>query len=92
VEILKQPQYKPLPVEKQVLILFAGGNGYLDELPLEDLGRYEDELYRFIETRRPTVLQTIADKKQISEELSVELHGALKEFAKEFKAAAAAAV
>jgi F-type H+-transporting ATPase subunit alpha len=92
VEVLKQPQYEPLPVEKQVLIIFAGGNGYLDGVPLGDVHRYEEDLYRFVETRKPGVLKALADKKAIDDALSGELNALLKEFAKEFAPAAKAAV
>jgi F-type H+-transporting ATPase subunit alpha len=92
VEVLKQPQYAPLPVEKQVLIIFAGGNGYLDGVPTGDVRRYEEDLYRFVETAKPGVLKTLAEKRTIDEALSTELHGVLKEFAKDFGPAAKAAV
>ncbi|HEX5750266.1 MAG TPA: F0F1 ATP synthase subunit alpha, partial [Archangium sp.] len=74
VEVLKQAQYEPLPIEKQVLIIFAGGNGYLDGVPLGDVHRYEEDLYRFVETRKPGVLKTLADKKAIDDALSGELN------------------
>src|SRR5512145_1342164 len=83
VEILKQPQYQPLPVEKQVVIIFAGTNGHLDSIDTAEIRRYEEELYRFLETRRPGVLTGIADKKQIDDQLKGELTAALQEFAKE---------
>ncbi len=92
VEVLKQPQYQPLAVEKQVLIIYAGNNGYLDALPTSEVRRYEEELFRFLEARKPAVLRTLAEKKAIDDALKPEVEGALKEFAKEFKAAAAAAV
>jgi F-type H+-transporting ATPase subunit alpha len=91
-EVLKQPQYQPLPVEKQVLIIFAGGNGYLDQLPVSEVGRYELELYKFVETRRPGLLQNLASKKQIDDALRAETHDALKEFTKEFSDTLKAAV
>ncbi len=90
VEVLKQPQYRPLPVEKQVLIIYAGNNGYLDGLSTGEVRRYEDEVFRFLEARRPGVLTTLAAKKAIDDELKGEVDGALKEFARDFKAAAAA--
>jgi F-type H+-transporting ATPase subunit alpha len=90
VEILKQPQYQPLAVERQVAIIFAGTNGYLDAIQTSDVRQYEDELFRFLETRRPGVLTDLADKKQMDDQLKGELASALQEFAKEFKAAAAA--
>ena len=58
-EILKQGQYLPIPVEKQILIIFAGTNAYLDDLPLEQCRAFEEELYRFAENTRPQVLQQI---------------------------------
>jgi F-type H+-transporting ATPase subunit alpha len=91
-EVLKQPQFQPLPVERQVLIIFAGGNGYLDGLPLTEVGRYEQELYRFCDTRHSGVLRSLAEKKQIDDATKEQLHTVLKEFAKEFAAAAAPAV
>src|ERR1041385_8539595 len=57
VELLKQGQYLPLPVEKQVTIIYAGTQGYIDKYPIEALGRYERELYAFLEERRPEVLK-----------------------------------
>ena len=57
VEILKQPQYEPLAVERQVAIIFAGTNGYLDNVALGDLRAFEIELYQFIETRHPRSVQ-----------------------------------
>ena len=89
-EILKQPQYRPLPVEKQVLIVFAGNNGYLDALPLPEVGRYEGELFRFLETRKPALLQALGEKKIIDDAMKPEIEAALKEFAGEFKATAPA--
>jgi len=85
-EVLKQGLYEPLPVGKQVLIIFAGTNGYLDELPVSEIGRYQQELFKFLESRRPAVVGTLADKKAIDEGLREEIHGALKEFGKEFAA------
>src|ERR1700682_3934686 len=71
VEILKQPQYQPLPVEKQVLIIYAGTNGFLDQVPVGDIGTYETELYRFFDVRYPNILKTLAEKKQIDDRLKV---------------------
>ncbi|MGE3842022.1 MAG: F0F1 ATP synthase subunit alpha [Vicinamibacterales bacterium] len=86
-EILKQPQYRPLPVEKQVVIIFAGGNGFLDNLPVTEVRRYEDELFRFLEARYPQQLGTLAEKKTIDDSLKDQMLAALREFAKEFTAA-----
>jgi F-type H+-transporting ATPase subunit alpha len=90
-EILKQPQYQPLSVEKQVAIVFAATSGYLDPVPVEQLRAYEDGLYRFLETRHPGVLSAIADKKVLDDEVKGALKGALDEYGKDFAAGAAAA-
>ena len=86
VEVLKQLQYVPLTVEKQVAMIFAGTNGYLDPIPAEEIGVYEAELHRFLETRRPGVLRTLAEKKQFDDGLRTEMHGALKEFGEQYAA------
>ena len=69
VEILKQPQYEPLPVERQVAIIFAGTNGYLDDVAVSDVAAFETELYKFIETRHPQVFARHREKKQLDDEL-----------------------
>jgi len=85
VEILKQPQYKPLPMEKQVTILFAGTRGFLDKYPIDVLAKYEAGLYTFIEERHPKVFTDLADKKIINEEIEKMLRVALDEYDEEFK-------
>ena len=84
-EILKQPQYQPMPVEKQILIIYAGTNGWLDEYPVEVLQRYEKELFRFVENRYPEVLKEIKEKKEIADELAEKIDKILSEFKEEFK-------
>jgi F-type H+-transporting ATPase subunit alpha len=84
VEVLKQPQYQPLSVEKQVVIIYAATNGYLDEVPVEHVRAYETDLYRFLETRRPEILTTLAEKRQIDDQLKSALGAALKEFREQF--------
>jgi F-type H+-transporting ATPase subunit alpha len=86
-EILKQPQYQPLPVERQVAIVFAATNGHLDAVPVERLRQYEDGLFRFFETRYPKVLVQIAEKKILDDEIKASLTAALEEFGKQFVAA-----
>jgi len=86
-EVLKQPQYQPLAVEKQIAIIYAATARHLADLPVESLGRYEQELYRFLETRRPGVLATIAVKKVLDDAVKAELNDALQEFGEEFAAA-----
>jgi F-type H+/Na+-transporting ATPase subunit alpha len=80
VEILKQPQYQPLPVERQVVIIYAGTNGFLDAVPVPEIQVYERELYIFLETRHPGVFTTIREKKQLDDALKADLNAALKEF------------
>src|ERR1700678_3712708 len=79
VEILKQAQYKPLPVEKQVAIIFAGTNGLLDDLAVEDCRAFEIELYRFLENSRPAILSGIREKKTIDDALKADLTAAINE-------------
>jgi F-type H+-transporting ATPase subunit alpha len=86
VEILKQAQYQPLPFEKQVLIIFAANNGFIDEYPVGSLKRYEQELNSFFDTRKGDILATIRDKKAIDDELKGQLIAALNELKKEFTA------
>jgi F-type H+-transporting ATPase subunit alpha len=79
VEILKQGQYSPLPVEKQVAIIYAGTNGVLDDLPLDQIRAFEQELYRFLENAHPAILTTIKEKKSLDDDLKNKLNAALQE-------------
>jgi len=85
VEVLKQPQYNPLPLEKQVIILFAGTKGFLDPLPVDALAKYEAGLHTFIEERYPQIFKGLAEKKEITEDLSNQMTKALTEYGAEFK-------
>jgi F-type H+/Na+-transporting ATPase subunit alpha len=87
VEVLKQPQYQPLPVEKQVIIVYAATNGYLDAVAVENARAYETELYQFLDARKPQLLTNLAEKKQIDDAIKAELNQALKEFGDAFAAA-----
>jgi F-type H+-transporting ATPase subunit alpha len=91
VEILKQPQYQPLAVEKQVMIVYAATKGFLDSVAIEDVRRYEEELYRFLETRHGAVLSGIAEKKIIDDEMKAAIEAALKDFGQQFAAVRGAA-
>src|SRR5437762_3447126 len=91
VEILKQPQYEPLPVERQVAIIYAGTNGYLDNIAVSEVRAFEIELYKFIETRAPDVFRGLTDKKQLDDQQKGALDRAVKEFAGDFAARKAAA-
>jgi F-type H+-transporting ATPase subunit alpha len=86
VEILKQPQYRPIPNEKQVLIIFAANNGFVDEYPVSSLRRYESELYSFFDGRKADILAELRDKKAIDDDLKGKIVAALEEFKKEFTA------
>ncbi len=86
VEILKQAQYRPLPVEKQILVIFAGTNGFLEMYPEIVLQRYETELYEFVEKQYPAVLKEIREKRTIDAELEKKVKALLEEFKGKFKA------
>jgi len=86
VEVLKQPQYQPIPVEKQVLMIFAGTNGFLDPIETDQVGAYEQEMYRFFDSRKGAILRTLAEKKQFDDALKAEVSAALTEFGKDFAA------
>ncbi|HEX4405196.1 MAG TPA: F0F1 ATP synthase subunit alpha [Polyangia bacterium] len=94
-ELLKQGQYAPLPVERQVLILFAVTNGFTDNLPIESLGRYERELYAYVDARQPAVWTEMKEKGNngkawdaLSNTMKAALAGFAKEFAPDAQAAA----
>ncbi|PYQ24709.1 MAG: F0F1 ATP synthase subunit alpha [Acidobacteria bacterium] len=89
-EILKQNQYEPLPVEKQIAIIFAATNGYLDEVPVPECRRYEKELYSFLEARHPSLLKGIVEKKDIKGELTDRIKATLVEFGTVFQGGARA--
>jgi F-type H+-transporting ATPase subunit alpha len=91
VEVLKQPQYQPLPVEKQVIIIFAANNGYLDTVPVESVREYEGELFKFLDQRRPQLLAAAAEKKQLDDQIRADLDQSLKEFGQTFAARKTAA-
>ncbi len=86
VEILKQPQYKPLPMEKQVTILYAGTRGHLDTIPVDMLAEYEEQLYSYIEQKAPDVFADLVSKQAIDEELNGKMKNALTAFTDSFKA------
>ncbi len=86
VEILKQPQYQPLPMEKQVTIIFAGTKGFLDEFPLTALADYEQELYSYIEANEPSVFEELQEKEEISDALDEKIRKTLTAFGETFKA------
>ena len=83
-EILKQPQYKPMPVQYQVIIIYVATNKYLLDVAVEDITRFETELFEFLDTKYPEVPTKIAEEKVISEETEATLKKAIEEFKKQF--------
>ena len=83
-EILNQPQYKPMPVQYQVIIIFAATNKYLLDIPVEDITRFETEFFEFLDTKYPEVPSKIANEKVISDETEETLKKAIEEFKKQF--------
>jgi F-type H+-transporting ATPase subunit alpha len=86
VESLKQGQYQPLPLEKQVVIIFAGTQGYLDNLPVEQCRKFEEELYRFIENAHRDIFTEIREKKALADTLRTKMKAAIEEFKARFVA------
>jgi F-type H+-transporting ATPase subunit alpha len=80
VEILKQGQYKPIPVEYQILIIFAGTQAYLDDLPLDQCRKFEEELYRYADNAHAGLLAKIREQKTLDDALRAEIHVMLKDF------------
>jgi F-type H+/Na+-transporting ATPase subunit alpha len=90
-ELLKQDQFAPLPVEKQVMIIFAGTNRYLDDLEISEVRRFELDLYPFLETNYSELLKTLREKKAFDDALRAEATKALDAFKDQFKASPSAA-
>ena len=85
VEILKQGQYAPLSVERQVLAIYAGTNGFVDEVPVKDVRRFEAELCAYAESRHAATMKELGDKKVIDDALKAKIEALLKEFKAQFK-------
>ena len=83
-ELLKQPQYRPVPVEEQVVVIFAGTNGYLDNFAVRDLGRFESSMLGAMRERVPHILSGIRDEKQLTDAIKDKLESFLDDFAKSF--------
>jgi F-type H+/Na+-transporting ATPase subunit alpha len=86
VELLKQGQYQPLSVEQQVVIIYAGTNGFVDELPVASLKKYEQEVFSFISSKHPDVFADILKKRELDSDLRAKLNQVLGEFKGVFKA------
>jgi F-type H+-transporting ATPase subunit alpha len=79
-EVLKQPQYQPMEVERQVFIIWTVTNGFADDIAVEDLKRFEDEIIKFVTASHPAVLNTIRDKKNIDDDLKASMKEAVEDF------------
>lgn len=84
VELLKQPRYVPMPVEKQIVSIYAGTKGYLDDLPVEKVREFEEGLHEFIELSHPDIYEKLKEEKVLSEELEKKLSDAITEYKKKF--------
>jgi F-type H+-transporting ATPase subunit alpha len=82
VELLKQPPNKPVPVEKQVAIIYAGTKGYLDDVPVSAIQKFEQEFYTYLDTEKPEILEMIRAEKKITDEIESKLKEAIEEFKK----------
>src|SRR6202011_6144615 len=91
VELLKQGQFSPLPVEEQVVVIFAGTSGLIDDIPVGEVSRFERDLLEYARTRYASLLKGIAEKKQLTDAIRVELKHAIEEFKERFQAATATA-
>lgn len=85
VELLKQGQYQPLPIEKQIMIIFAGVNGWLDTIEVDQVVRYEAELMEYLDLKHGSLLKEIREKKKIDDGMKDKLEKVLKTFNEEFK-------
>ncbi|MFN3870331.1 MAG: F0F1 ATP synthase subunit alpha [Aquificaceae bacterium] len=83
-ELLKQEPYSPIPVEKQIVAIYAGTNGYLDDLPIGSVRKFEKELYVYLDKERPDLLQEIREKKALDDQLKAKIDSALKDFKSKF--------
>ncbi len=86
-ELLKQSQFSPLSTEKQVVAIFAGTNGYLDDVRVEDVRVFEEGLYKYLDTAQSALLADIVSKKTLDDDLKSRIHAALKEYKQSFAAA-----
>jgi F-type H+-transporting ATPase subunit alpha len=84
VELLKQGQFSPLPFSKQILIIFAGTGGFLDDLPVDQVREFESELYKFVDTTNPGLLRAIMEKKVLDDDLKKQMTAVVKECKQQF--------
>jgi F-type H+-transporting ATPase subunit alpha len=91
VELLKQGQYAPMPVEQQIVSIFMGTNGYLDEIPLEDVQRFEKEFLDMMQLKHNDLLLALAEQKDLTDDIQSKLHAVARDFVAKFKVSAKAA-
>jgi hypothetical protein len=85
VELLKQPQYSPLPVERQVVSVWSGTNGYLDDVPVDDVRRFEDEFLDYLQRNRDGVYASIRETRELNDDTATMLKDAIEEFRRQFE-------
>ncbi|HUZ04325.1 MAG TPA: F0F1 ATP synthase subunit alpha, partial [Acidobacteriaceae bacterium] len=85
-ELLKQPQFAPVPTEKQIILIFAGNNGYLDDLKVEEIRDFEQGLYRYLDAAQSSLLTDIVTKKALDDDLKNRIQAALKEYKQNYLA------
>ncbi len=86
VEVLKQGQYKPLPVEKQIVVIYAGVNGWLDDIEVEGISKFERELHDFLDAKYPEINASIREKGELDDSIQAKLDEILEEFKGQFSA------
>jgi F-type H+/Na+-transporting ATPase subunit alpha len=85
VELLKQPNFQPVPIERQVIAIWAGSNGYLDDVQVDDVRRFEAELLEHIDANHPQIPEHIREKGDLPDDVEQQLHDAVKEFRRRFR-------
>ena len=86
VELLKQDQYVPMPFEDQVILIFAGAQGFLDELPVEAIRSFEDGFMKFIKAKKDDLRKEVREKKALDDDLKAKISAAIQEYMKTFQA------
>jgi F-type H+-transporting ATPase subunit alpha len=79
-EVLKQPQYVPMPLEQQIMVIYAVTNGYLDDVPIAEVKAWEYAFHDWMAEHHPEIVQNIAEAKEVSEETEIALRAAIEEF------------
>ena len=80
VELLKQPQYRPMPVEQEVMVIYAGTKGYIDDVPVNRVQEFQDAFLKYVDTSAPQLRQQLADKRELSDDIEKQLKAALDSF------------